>query len=95
VKYTLISIKSNLDISSYLNKLKDFDISKEKIKMVDYIDNEESECIKYKIELLKAEDLLKLINDLDKNIIIQNNFYDNNFNIIEEPTIRIYDSYTD
>jgi hypothetical protein len=70
LKFTLISVKYKLDIKNYLDTLNDFNIIKEIFKMVDFIDGEESEGIKYKIELLKAEDFIRLRNKVNHDIMM-------------------------
>jgi hypothetical protein len=93
MKYTLLSVKNKFDISIYLDKLKEFEISEKNFKMVDFIDGEELECIKYKINLLTAEDFMTLSNIINNDIIITADYYDIYCNIIKEPTILIKDGY--
>jgi hypothetical protein len=61
--------------------------------MIDFIDGETFECIKYKIEIINAEDFINLRNIVNHDIIIQNDYYDVYYNIIKEPTILIKDGY--
>lgn len=101
MKFALVCVSTHEDVSHYYDELKDnFKITKiQKINEF-AIDEEEKYFSGYDIELESIEELWKFKQLLfsqgyNRDILIEDSYYNSDCYEIKEPTIRIVDGYLD
>jgi len=101
MKFVLVCVSTHEDVTYYYNELKDkFKITKSEKYNEFAMDEEEKYFTGYDIELESIEELWAFkqsifSNDYNRDVIIEDSYYNSSCYEIKEPTIRIIDGYLD